>query len=476
MRRWSITQRTFRTSPPRTASKRCGFALALAGLLSGCAHGSSAPDRRTVYGNLESRTGLATPPAIDADSRLPYGIRLTDELGENEAVLLALWQNAAFQEALTDLGIARGDLIQAGLLPNPEIVYLFGMPDKPFRYLAEVPLEALWLRPIRKAAASRETHRVAERLTQLGLDLIRDTRQAYADAVLARGRLRIGEDAIKVRGEVARLAEVRLKAGDASVQEAATARIDADQALQDLSRLRYDVRIADERLRQLLGLGECPDPLRLDATPPPERHDLQREPLVKEATESRPDALAAEQSLAAANERLRLAKIGWVRFLGIADATSGTRTGHELGPGVRMTLPILNWNQGSIARAQAEAEKADRLRKTVHDQIVADVNIAHHRYAQARDELQVLDQRVRPEVELAIRRAEAAYKEGNTPYVVVLETTRQYLDTRIRREQLLAELRRAWADLERGVGRRLSPNDSAACPVALLFQEEGSAR
>ena len=63
---------------------------------------------------------------------------------------------------------------------------------------------------------------------------------------------------------------------------------------------------------------------------------------------------------------------------------------------------------------------------------------------------------------------------------VVLETTRQLLDSRLRREQLLAELRRAWAELERGVGRRLDgPVTGIApgsCPATLSLREEDPGR
>jgi hypothetical protein len=62
---------------------------------------------------------------------------------------------------------------------------------------------------------------------------------------------------------------------------------------------------------------------------------------------------------------------------------------------------------------------------------------------------------VLPEVEAGVTRGENAYREGNLGYVVVLETTRQFLESLLRREQLLGELRRAWAELERGVGRRI---------------------
>lgn len=444
---------------------RAARTLAFAGVLSGCAHGPPAPDRTTVYANLATRTGL--PQGVPNSCALPYGMTFDDEIGENEAVLAALWNNAAFQEALADLGIARGDLIQAGLLPNPELVWLFSVPDKPFRYAVDLPLEALWLRPIRVKAASDEANRVADRLTQTGLDLMRDTRQAFADSLLARGRLRVGQDSVKLRGDLGRLAAERLKAGDISVQEAATAQIDADLAQLEYARLQYDVGIADVRLRQLMGLDPTAPPLKLDVAPPPARFERGVDDLIREAIVSRPDALAAEQNVAAAAERLRLTRLVWFRLLGIADATSGIRTGHEFGPGGRMTIPILNWNQGNIAKARAELEKAERGRKTVHDQIVADVAAAHLRYAQGRDNLRLLEDRVRPEAEKAIGRADAAYREGATPYVVVLETTRQVIDTRLRREQLFAEMRRAWADLERGVGRRLS-GDVFPTPPAML--------
>jgi len=405
---------------------------------------------------LADRAGLSLgPEPCDAQTILPNGASLDDGLAEDEAVLIALWNNAAFQELLAELGIARAELIQAGLLPNPEVGYFFEVPQKPLKYVFDVPLEALWLRPIRVAAAGCESARVRDRLTQAGLDLIRDVRQAYADALLARGRLRVAEEAVGLRGQIATLAEVRRDAGDISVQEAATSRIDVLKARQDAVRAAYDVALAEERLRHLLGLKADRSGLKLDETPPPPRGDLDADALAAEAAGTRPDALAADGAVAAAAERLRLSKLSWVRFLGILDATSGRGTGHELGPGFRVTLPVANWGQGGVARAEAECDKAARQRQTVREQIVLDVRQAHVRCVQARAEMDLLDGQVLPAVETAIRRAESAYREGDASYLVVIETARQFLDTRLRQEQLRAELRRAWAELERSVGRRL---------------------
>ncbi|MFO0844604.1 MAG: TolC family protein [Gemmataceae bacterium] len=437
------------------------FALAAAPwLLAGCHAVPHAPDCSTVSGHLTQRVGHTVAcRAGPAVVTLPPGACFEDGITEDEAVAIALWNNAAFQELLVDLGIARGDLIQAGLLPNPEFVYFWPMSEKPYKYLFDFPIEALWLRPIRVRTAAREADRAAERLTQAGLDLMRDVRQAYADVALAHERERGAREGVRLRGQVADLAVKRFKAGDASEQEAATARIDAAQADQDAARVVADVPVLEERLRNLMGTGPIRGSLPLDPLPPPACRTLDADALTQEAMATRPDALAAAEAVAAAEARLKFAKLGWVRFLGIADATSGKES-HVLGPAQRLTVPLFNWNQGNVARAEAELEKAVRNQKTVAYQIILDVQRAYAQFRQGCVELDVLLAKVRPELEGAVRRAQGAYREGNVAIFVVLETTRQLLDNQLREAQLHADLRRFWAELERSVGRRLVPHEA----------------
>lgn len=431
--------------------------LVLPVALGGCAT-PPACSPACVSANLQQRTGFALGVSPRPGEVLfPNGTTLKDGLVEEEAVILALWNNALFQELLTELGIARGDLVQAGLLPNPEFVYFWGVPEKPFKYAFDFPIEAFWLRPIRIGAAARESGRVCHRLAQAGLDLIRDTRQAYADLILARERLVVFDDQVELRGKIAKLAQARYEAGDISGQEAATAKIDSLAAVQDRTRFEYDVSLAEQRLRFLMGLGDDCTPLLPIPTAPLPICPPDSDGLVREATHSRPDIMSSDEAIATTAERLRLARVGWVRLLGIGDATSGKGRGHEFGPALRFTVPIFNCNEGNIARAEAELEQATRRKQTLINQAILDVRQAHLRYRQAQAELDVIDQKVRPAVESAILRTQKAYREGNTSFVVVLETTRQLFDTRLRRAQLHADLRRAHADLERSVGRHLAP-------------------
>src|SRR5262249_43559561 len=123
----------------------------------------------------------------------------------------------------------------------------------------------------------------------------------------------------------------------------------------------------------------------------------------------------------------------------------------------RLTVPVFNLNEGAIARAEAEQERAVRQKQTLQQLVIQEVNQAHLRVRQALAEQELLEKRTRPEGAAAIRRAEAAYREGNPPYGVVLETTRPLIDAHLGRAQLQAGLRRAWADLERSAGRHLAP-------------------
>ena len=52
---------------------------------------------------------------------MPSGVVLEDGLTQDEAVALALWNNAAFQAILSELGIARVDLRNLPVMP---VLYL----------------------------------------------------------------------------------------------------------------------------------------------------------------------------------------------------------------------------------------------------------------------------------------------------------------------------------------------------------------
>lgn len=435
-------------------------------LLSACQSTANAPDRASVSLSLTEKSGFS----LKADGKdegviIPEGVSLADGLTEEEAIKIALWNNAAFKETLTNLDISRGDLVQAGLLPNPDASFTFEMAEKPFKYALELPIESLWLRRIKIKSMRNEADRNSMILVQAGLDLIRDVRQAYADALLAQQRSGVSEEAKALRTHIADLAERRFSAGDITQQEVGTAKIGALQATQDATKASYDVPITMEKLRNLMGMGFIPDAEKAALAPDPlPACDVTDEnALVMTALENRPDMQAALKNIAAAEQRVTLAKTGWVKFTGVADATSGNN-GHELGPSMKFSLPLFNHNQGAVILAEAELEKAKLAHQTLSQQIAMEIRQSYLQYRQICQEWVILHDEVRPQVEAAIERSKTAYQEGDIAYLMVLEATHQLFDNHFRQVQLDGDLRRVWAQLERNSAKKLNLTQETISP------------
>ncbi len=84
---------------------------------------------------------------------MPPDVSIEDGLTSEEAVAIALWNSPSFQATLADLGIARADLVEAGLLRNPVFSFLFPFGPKQLEWTLQFPFEAIWQRPARVAAA-----------------------------------------------------------------------------------------------------------------------------------------------------------------------------------------------------------------------------------------------------------------------------------------------------------------------------------
>jgi cobalt-zinc-cadmium efflux system outer membrane protein len=395
---------------------------------------------------------------------------LEDGVSEDEAIATALSNNAAFQATLAQLDIACGDVVQAGLLTNPNFQTFIPVGVKQWEWTLFVPIESFILRPHRLAATRAEYGRVANQLVQNGLTLVRDVRVAYADWVLADAQAQLGQEGANLRQGISNLTERRLQRGDIGELEAMTARIDALNAQANAALLEQNVVAARGRLSALLGLP--PEIENIFPTPEPPRvlPPADTSSLVAQALDSRPDMFAAQWAADAAAERARLARWLFLRMDVGADANAQGEKGYEAGPALRFDVPIFNRNQGGILRADAELDQALHNRDAVRNQIVQEVRVAAAQARQAQENLEILKNRVAPSLQEALAIAQNAYESGGASYLLVLQTTTQYLDARVRILDQSAALRRAIAELERGVGRNL-----AEVPLPPTGPWEGSA-
>jgi cobalt-zinc-cadmium efflux system outer membrane protein len=424
--------------------------LVLALMVGGCAAPPGREDdRQKVLHEVRERAGADGHP-VDL-AALAGG----SAISEAQAVDLALLNNAAFREQLAELKLTDADLIAAGLIANPDLVVLIPVGPKQLEATLTAPLESLWLRGRRIEAANAAADRTLARLTQAGLDLVRDVRLAFAELDSARRRLALLEEAAALRERVAELAQARVQAGDAAPLDAATSKIEALRSAQDAKSAAHAERIAQERLRALLGAGRMREDIKIATADEPAELTQAVDALVEGALADRPDVRAAALAVTAAQQRARLARLEWFGFSFVIDMNERGSKGVEVGPGFKFTIPLFNQGQGTIARADAEVERAAAQQKSLHDRIILEVREAHARYVQSRDDLVAWRTQIVPATDDAVKLARKAYENGETPLVQVLDLNRQLLEASARQTQAELDLRRAAAELERSVGRRL---------------------
>ena len=238
---------------------------------------------------------------------MPPDVTFDDGLTAEEAVAIALWNSPSFEATLADLGVARADLVEAGLLRNPIFSFLFPLGPKQLEWTLQFPFDAFWQRPRRVAAAQLNADAVGERLVWDALTLVAQARTAHADAVIADRRLQL---TIENAGLVQRLTEIteaRLQAGDISEFEARAVRSDAARVQVVRRAVEHDRNLARPTLDALLGLDMPVEQLRPVQSGVTDASACGTEAARLEiAFASRPDVRAAEIGIEAAAQRARL--------------------------------------------------------------------------------------------------------------------------------------------------------------------------
>jgi outer membrane protein, heavy metal efflux system len=418
---------------------------------------------------LERRTGHGPAPRGVRQFMLPTGVSLADGLSEDDAVAIALWNNAQLHADLAVLGLARADLLEAGLLRNPilQIVLPIG-PYRQFESLLNFPFEVFWQRRKRVAAANEELQRIAVSLEQNVLNLMRDVRLAYTDWLLAQARVRLATEAVEVRTQTVRLTNVRLRAGDVSEIEATAARLDESLAAEQAGRMQREVKAARDRLRLLIGMNEPQELAPAEASGQPSSANFvtvanaaalssqaaSLDELLKAAFDARPDLRAAELAIESATKRAQWEHSRIVTLAGLLNIKQGDGLGFSPRPGVLAELPIFNRNQGGIARADAEVARAAWQFLATRQRIASEVQEAFNQLAQARETLTSWRAQTMPLAEENMRLAERAFNKGDQSFLFVLDATRRVVEVRQREVELLADAQRARAQLDRSLGRK----------------------
>lgn len=413
------------------------------------------PSPGEVSERIERTAGHQVRIASGA-AQLPPGTDPADGLTSEEAVAIALWNSPSFAMNLADLGIARAELVQAGLLRNPTLSLLLPWGPKQLEAALRWPIDAIWQRPKRVAAARASAQAVAERLVGGGLTLVADVKLAHADLVAAQARASVAADAAGLSRRISDIVRKRFESGDISRLEADNAAVDARRADQFAARTKLDLSRAATRLHELLGVLDVMRPETIRAVgqePKVPGHCTVLETLEKDTLAFRPEVRAGELELEAAGRRL-----GWERsrifsLVAVLDANAEGKEGFEMGPGVDSDFGLFDRNQASVIRASAELQRGRARYLASREQVLRDVRDAYAQLLYAQSAVAAWRDDIRPSLEQQMGQTERAYQAGELPLLAVLEVTRRLDEARAQELDAALTLRRAVVLLERSAGR-----------------------
>lgn len=400
---------------------RYGFILTLVLLLAGCA--GAAPDRQAAFADIGRTldTRLAQQvhwyqgDGADEAARRELEQLMDRPLSAAAAVQIALLNNQHLQSEYAALGIARADLIQAGLIGNPTLFSSVRFPSGGGRKnlefsIAQSFLDVL-LRPARERLAHTEFERVRQTISQTLLDFSADVVVAYRE-VQAAARL---VEVLELLDESAQagyeLAQRFDDAGNISPLALSRHRTIAAEARTELARARITLQDRRDALSKLLGLtGSAPDWTLEGRLPGLPEAALTMAEVAESARQQRLD-LAALRSEGVRIEQA-LAMTRNYRYLGGAEfgvsAERETDGSSLIGPNFAIELPLFDRRQAQIARLEALRRGNEAAVAALEADIDNDVRAAVHRLQGLRELAQHYRDEVIPAGEALVEHTQAA--------------------------------------------------------------------
>lgn len=377
---------------------------ALAALAGACITVDPNPDYDRAAQHIREATGrgqVYRPQNHDVALRVQALLR--DGISIDDAVDICLLNHPRIQAGFLEVGMARADLVQAGLLSNPSVEIAFRFPSGGGLANLEAGVAQniadLWRIPARRRAAARHLERTILALAADAAELAADTKKAYYTAVGRAEAEAVARDGVATAKALLASTMQEHENGHADGLHVNLARSLVLSAELDAETAHLEAADARRRLAERIGITTDADRLVLtDPLPALPTVVLDPDRLIEFARGHRLDLRAAGQAVAQAAARLeherrsilddvdvgleleresRQRQGGRDVLADIARASIGSgsltapsiqprsdRRRHaefSIGPSLDIELPIFDQNQARIAEARLAYRRAIKM-------------------------------------------------------------------------------------------------------------------
>ena len=467
--------------------------LALA--LSGCAVVDPRSDYKRVQDLLAESVGRREVYLPDDDELVA---RRVDELLDggvttDDAVRICLLNNPTLQAAFFEIGMARADVVQAGLLSNPTIGLSLRLPSggglANFEAGLTQNIAELWQIPARRRAAERRLDaKILDVARRLGSAAV-EARATYFRAVAADRLEGIARENLRIAEQLADMTLTRRRAGAGSKMEVNLSRA-------EVLEVRLTLRAAETRafesrrdLAVLMGLATPFAALEMvDDLPDALAWTVDRDRLVALAMEHRLDIRSAQSAVyaARAKHKMELSRVFQSVQVGVAleraersrskgrdipseivhnslqsgslarpsaVADNDKNTDFIIGPSLSLELPIFDQNRAQIAKAQYAHRRAIKQYDALVRTVFQDAYLAYEKGRIAADVARFFHEELLPLRQSNLDLVREAFRAGRANLVLVLDAQRSLIDSRARYVEAQRDAAVTLTELEKVAGR-----------------------
>lgn len=377
--------------------------------------------------------GAAAPPLSWAQSRLSL----------QEAVQQAIESRPSLQAEAARVSASEATKFQAGLWPNPEFQFQNENLRPGQTYGRDVDTLAIFSQPIdvlgkrkQRVAVANETLRQTRAEYQLARwQIAQNVKLAYWAARGAQDVRDMLQRTIDAFQKIVDYNAAQFSAGAIAEQDLLRVRLERERLNVSADLASIEVNHAQVELLRQMGQTDFSKPVTLTDSLDPQR-SVTPVP-IQQVLDRRLDIAVTRAALSEAEANAKLQGVlarpdlsittGYKRTQ-LPDAIDSVNTAVA---GLRITLPLRDRNQGNRAAAAAEVRRREQLLAEEEGQIRADYADALQEYESRRAELTQTLQPIREHAATLSQIAAAAYREGGTDLLRLLDAERARLDAEL---------------------------------------------
>ena len=386
----------------------------------------------------------------------------------DQAIQLALAHNHALKAAQSQIQQSQAEEITAAIRPNPVFTYddLY-VPITPSDFntttlnnITEFDVGAAftWERGHKRAArveaAKDETMVTRSQVYDNERTLTFDVAQQFINLLLAKSTLDFAKQDLDSFQKTVGISEAQYHAGRMSEVDYLKIHLQLLQFQQDVSSAQLSLVQARAGLRQLFGYGTVPENYDVVGDLAYTPLHVNKEDLELMALQHRPDLLAAQQGVIAANSQYKLAKANGKRDLTTAFTYTHVSALNSAGFTASIEIPVWDRNQGEIARTHYALGGAQESEKAAEDTVMNDVENAYGAFYSADEVAKLYESGYLKQAQDSRDISEYAYRRGAASLLDFLDAERSYRATELAYRQALGAYMVAVEQLKKTVGTR----------------------